>query len=307
MTRFLITGASGLLGLNMALQLTDEGHVVFGVVHQNPLQNVPFTAVHADLAQNTEVNRLLEMSSPDVVIHCAALANIDICETQPELAIRLNAELPGYFAAAASRTGVQFVHISTDAVFDGQRGNYFEIDAAHPINAYAQTKLTGERKVSEANPDAIIARVNFYGWSLRGQRSLAEWFHRNLSDGNVIKGFTDVFFCPLFVGDLVDILQRMVQKKLNGIYHVLSPESLSKYDFGRRIALQFGFDDKLITPISVEEGGLKAVRSPNLTLRTDKLVHDLGMPLPDQTSGLQRFYQQAQQDYPAQLAAYILD
>jgi dTDP-4-dehydrorhamnose reductase len=89
----------------------------------------------------------------------------------------------------------------------------------------------------------------------------------------------------------------MLEKKLSGVYHVVSRQYLSKYDFGVRVAQRFDLDAALITPASVVDGGLTAVRSPNLTLRTDKLTHALGAPPPDVDSGLERFYAQYQQGY----------
>ena len=102
-------------------------------------------------------------------------------------------------------------------------------------------------------------------------------------------GFTDVFFCPLQVNVLSEILLRMAELRLSGLYHVVSREALSKYDFGCRIARLFGLDESLITPVSWKDGGLKAARSPNLTLRTEKLAAALGEPLPDQAPGLSGF------------------
>ncbi len=303
MTRFLVTGASGLLGLNFALQ-TCEQHQVIGVVHQNPLNGVPFEVLRGDLTRESEAARLLQTVRPDVVLHCAALANVDACEAHPALAQRLNAGVPAELAALTAAAGIRLVHISTDAVFDGIHGDYHEQDAPNPINDYARTKLAGERAVMRANPAALIARVNFYGWSLHGQRSLAEWFFYNLSTGKQVNGFADVYFCPLLVNDLVDVLLRMLEGGLTGLYHVVSPQPISKYDFGCAIARRFGLDESLIQPLSWREGGLRAARSPNLTLRVDKLKRDLDDGLPDLQRGLDRFYALHLAAYPQRLRGY---
>jgi dTDP-4-dehydrorhamnose reductase len=303
MTRFLVTGASGLLGLNFALQVSEQ-HEVYGVVNHHALDGVPFTVLQADLAQPGEVERLLEASRPEVVLHCAAMANVDACETQPELAYRLNAELPGELAAATARRGLRLVHVSTDAVFDGTKGDYSEDDLPNPLSQYARTKWQGEQAVQAANPQAWIARVNFYGWSLGGGRSLAEFFFNNLSMGKGVKGFTDVYFCPFLVNDLVDVLLAMLAKAPGGLYHVVSPECISKYEFGRLVAHQFGLDESLIAPVSWVEGGLRAARSPNLTLRNDRLRQALQMPLPGQAEGMARLYRLYQEGWPQRLRAF---
>ena len=297
MARVLVTGASGLLGLNLALEASEQ-HQVFGVVNSHPLITDRFTVLRADLLEPGAVERVVDTAQPDWVIHCAALANLDACEQDPDLAQELNIELPRKLAAYVTRGGARLVHISTDAVFDGLRGDYSEADAPNPISVYAQTKRDAEKAVAAASQEAIIARVNLYGWSLSGKRSLAEFFFNNLQEGKMVMGFTDVFFCPLLVNDLAQVLLKMLVKDLHGLYHVVSPDPLSKYDFGVAIARRFGFDEGLVAPTLVKESGLSAVRSPRLTLQIYKLIHDLGETPPGISPGLERFSTFYQQGYP---------
>lgn len=298
--RVLITGASGLLGLNLALELATE-HTVYGVVHNNRIVTEDFEVIQADLLSPEEPARVFERARPDWVIHCAALADLEACEANPQLAQRLNADLPARIAAEAQRRGARLVHISTDAVFDGLRGGYTEEEEPNPPNAYARSKLAGERAVAQANPKTVVARVNIFGWSLSGSRSLAEFFFNNLSAGKSVPGFTDVFFCPLLVNHLAAILVSIFRAELSGLYHLVASGCLSKYEFGVAIARRFGLDGELINPVSVEEVGLTAPRSPNMTLRIEKLSAALGESLPDVASGLDRFHQLYQQGYPQQL------
>jgi dTDP-4-dehydrorhamnose reductase len=301
--KILVTGASGLLGLNLSL-LEMGMHSIVGV-DRSRLAGTPFEIIKADLLDPEVEHRILDKVKPDAVIHTAALANLDACEEQPETARLLNAELPGELAAACARRGIAMMHISTDAVFDGTKdGVYTEEDATNPQGTYARTKLQGEQNVLSANPGAVVVRVNFFGWSLGGMRSLPEFFINNLSAGKRADGFTDVFFCPLFVGDLAEILIKMLTKRLNGIYHVVGSESLSKYDFGVAIARRFGFDESLIVPVSVEESGLKARRSHNLRLSVHKLSTVLDEQIPVFSTGLDRFYAQYRQGYPQKLRSY---
>jgi dTDP-4-dehydrorhamnose reductase len=295
--RILITGASGLLGLNVALEAAQQ-HTVFGQVHSNPIATDAFTVLITDLLQPGSVERLYAQTQPDWVIHCAALANVDACEQNPQLARELNTELPRKLAYLCRKGGARLLHVSTDAVFDGQTGEYQETDPPNPLGIYARTKLEAEYAVSEANPGAVIARVNLFGWSLKGKRSLAEFFFNNLLVGRQVMGFSDVFFCPLLVNDIAGIFFRMLGKGLSGIFHVLSSNSISKYHFGLAIAHQFGFDPGLIHPIEVNDAGLQAARSPNLTLRVDKLTSHLGEDLPTVSTGIDRFYTLYQQGYP---------
>jgi dTDP-4-dehydrorhamnose reductase len=303
MARLLITGASGLLGLNLALA-THEQHTVVGV-DRCKLGGVPFELICTDLLEAGAIDYILDTARPDWLIHCAALADVDACEADPSLARRLNASLPGDLASACAKRGIRLVHLSTDAVFDGTKdGIYTESDAPNPLGVYAQSKLIGEQNVLAANPAAVIARVNFFGWSLSGKRSISEFFFNGLSAGRKCNGFTDIWFCPLFVGDLGATLLRMLEKGCSGLYHVVGSSALTKFEFGVRLARQFGFDEKLVIPISVEESGLKARRSHNLRLSIHKLSTALGEEIPGVSTGLQKFYTQFTQGYPQKMRSY---
>lgn len=302
MQQILITGASGLLGVNVALEAAKD-HQVTGisnslVLNAQAIRSSKFHLIKQDLLAPGAVERLLDQVQPDWVIHCAALANLEACEANPELARQLNSDLPAKLAANVARGGARFLHVSTDAVFDGQTGDYTESDRPNPLSVYARTKLQGEYAVADANPQAIIARVNLFGWSLTGKRSLAEFFFYNLRARKPVMGFTDVFFCPLLANHLGQIFIQMLASDLSGLYHVVCRQAASKYAFGQMLAQKFSLDESLITPSSVAQGGLKAARSPNLTLRSEKLALALNQPLPDLSTGLDGFYALYQQGYP---------
>ncbi len=301
--KILITGASGLLGFNLSLQM-HSAHEIIGV-DRSSLANTPFPIIKTDLLDTDAIPRILDESQPDALIHCAANANVDACELDPSNAATLNAVLPGQLASACLDRNIRFLHISTDAVFDGMKeGIYTEDDAPNPLGVYAQTKLDGEYAALDANPNAAIARVNFFGWSLSGKRSLAEFFVNNLGAGKNVNGFDDVYFCPLFVGDLADTLIGVLEKSLSGLYHAVGSRALTKYQFGQEIARQFGFDAGLIHPISVSDSGLTAKRSTNLRLSVHKLSTALGHKIPDFSTGLVQFYTQHQQGYPQKMWSY---
>jgi dTDP-4-dehydrorhamnose reductase len=313
--RVLVTGASGLLGLNLAIDASRRGYVVTGLVNRHGLRNAPFEVRSVDLAQMIALQTtkaspldtrgslaaLLDDIRPEVVIHCAALAHLDPCEADPARAELINAYLPGILALETARRGIQMVHVSTDAIFDGIRGGYREEDEPHPLNVYASTKQKGEQAVLSCHPQAIVARVNFFGWSLSGTHSLAEFFYNNLSVGRAVKGFTDLFFCTMLVNDLGRLLLKMAELRLSGIFHATGSTCLSKYEFGVRLARQFGFDENLVIPCPVAEGNLLARRSPNMILDTTRLAEALGSSLPGVEQGLANFYELHRQGHPAYL------
>ena len=285
--RILVTGASGLLGLNLCLEEVKE-HDIYGIVHQTQLANVPFTLIGQDLTKKNTLSKIFNQTKPELVVNCAAMANVDQCEKHPILAAKINSEVPGYLAKNCAERVIPFIHISTDAVFDGEKGNYKETDVPNPLSIYAKTKLEGEKRVLDANPSALIARVNFFGFSVTGRRSLAEFFLRNLISNKRVYGFIDILFSPMYVNDLIDTLFKMVKNKLTGIYHVVSSNHLSKYDFGMLISEKFNLDGSIITPESYLKGNLIAKRSPNLFLDVSKLL-STGIEVPNVALAVDHF------------------
>jgi len=303
--RILVTGVSGLLGINLA-QEAMAGHTVVGV-DRGKLLHAPFDILKLDLANHGAVKSAIDSARPDWVINCAALADLDACENTPGLARLLNIDLPADLAHVCKSRGIPLVHISTDAVFDGEKeGYYTEEDSPNPLGVYSQTKLEGERAVLSHNPHAIVARVNFYGWSLGGKRSLAEFFHHNLTHNKSMSGFTDVIFCPMLVNDTARTLLKMLKKEMKGLYHLVGPQAMSKYQFGVEIARKFSLKEGEISPKSILASNLTARRSHNLWLSIHKLSTDLGESLPEFSTGLSEFYTQYQQGYPQKIRSYAL-
>lgn len=301
--KLLITGASGLLGINLAMEAMRE-HEVVGV-DRGRLQSAPFPVIKTNFFNRHAFDPALDSAQPDWVINCAALANLEECERHPGQAKILNSDLPRELAAVCAERNIKFIHLSTDAVFDGAReGAYTEEDEPNPQSMYSRTKLDGERAVQEANPQAIVARVNFFGWSLGGRRSLAEFFFNNLSEGKNVNGFTDVIFCPMLVNHTSRLLLEMLEKNLSGLYHAVGAQTMNKYQFGLEIARKFGLREDLISPRSVLSSSLTAKRSHNLWLSTHKLSTDLGHEIPSFSTGLAEFYTQFQQGYPQKIRSY---
>ena len=290
MKKLLITGASGHLGLNLALYAQRQGYEVIGWANRQLLTKAPFAVDQFDLTDIKHLREKLEATAPDLVVHSAALANLEGCDKNPELAYQLNAEVPGLLAWHLKRMGVPLLHISTDAVFDGTKGDYSETDMPNPINTYAHSKLMGEDNVISEYKEAIIGRVVFFGWTLSGRRSLAEYFYNRLKAEETANGFTDMTFTPLYVEHLASLLLEALEKDLQGTYHFFGNQAVSKYTFGVSLAREFGFDESLVSPISVMDSELTTQRSLNLSMRNDKLRLALGHELPGIFEGLKALH-----------------
>jgi dTDP-4-dehydrorhamnose reductase len=287
--KILVTGASGLLGANLVLAALERGHSPTALDRAHPANFPGTTWLQEDLLEATTAERCISKSQADWVVHCAAWTNVDACQSDGSMAHRLNVEASESLAEAARKKGAGFIYISTDSVFDGERGRYREEDATGPVNVYAQTKLEGEIAVLRSHPNAIVARTNIYGWNLQPKESLAEWILHRLQQRQPLQCFDDVLFSPILVNDLSDALLDMMDRGLSGVYHVCGGEPCSKYAFACKLANVFQIDSSAIQAISVADFGFKAPRPRNTTLDTTRIAEALGRAMPDVRNGLKRF------------------
>jgi len=224
------------------------------------------------------------------VINCAAVTNVDACESGG-LAERVNTDWPRELATAAASTGARCVQISTDSVFARQSGESApgEDDPRHPLNAYARQKARAEDAVLEASKgEALVVRTNFFGWSPVPERGLAVWALRELREGRRIRGFADVFFNPLHTGDVIDILLELLNANAEGLMHLLGAQCLSKLSFVRNLAEVFALDPRLIEEGCLRDAELTAPRPFNTCLATSRLEQHLGHQPPTAREGLVR-------------------
>jgi len=284
----LITGAGGLLGANLVADLARRGREVWAADCSWLPRLDGVRVAKCDFAVAEEALSLFMRLRPSSVIHCAAMTDVDRCESDPEETWRINVEMSGRLAALAAQIGSQFVYISSDSVFDGARGGYTEEDPVAPVNVYARSKFEGESAVRSFLPSALLVRTNIYGWNMQPKASLAEWILRRLETGLGLAGFQDVVFCPILVNDLGDLILEMLERRLTGLFHVAGSEACSKYEFAMRLAATFAFNQALVQPINIEDSQLRAPRPKNTSLSTARICGALGRPMPTVDAGLER-------------------
>jgi len=293
--RLLITGISGLLGSNIAKAARDR-FKTFGIYHNQPFRMRDVECLQVDFSKTKNVEGL-ESIFPDFIIHCAALTNVDYCEEHPGEARRINAIASAFVARQAEQTGAHLIHISTDSVFDGTRGNYTEKDVPNPINIYAETKLEAEQEVMSILPTACIVRTAIYGWNYQKKFSLAEWMIHKLSQREKLRAFKDVLFSPILANDLAEILFKLEEKKYAGTIHIAGRETCSKFEFAKSIAKIFNLDRTLIEPISIDQLKLKALRGKNNSLNVSRAEQILNMKLPTIEDGLKKMRELKLKDF----------
>ena len=304
MARLLITGASGLLGANLVLAAAEEYEVV-ALYHRHPIALEGVESVSADLCQLGIAKKLFDRYQPDWIVHCAAATDVDACENDSDMAFRINSTMAGYVATAAADTQARLIHISTDAVFDGRAWHYSESDPTEPVNTYGRSKLKGEKMVTQVHPQCTIIRTNIFGWNAQRKLSLAGWFLDRLERGVNTPGFSNVFFSPILVNDLIDRLIQLLKTTHSGIIHLAGADCISKYEFGRELAVIFQLDPELVDPVSSENAGLKAPRAERLCLRSEHIERVLGSNPVSVREGLHRLKSLREEGYVDRLRRMV--
>lgn len=272
MKKVLITGSRGMLGKDIVRTLSTTNEYTIYAINRKIDTSVK-NSYDIDIRDHKKILSVVKDINPDVIIHAAALVDVDFCEKNKEIAYDINVNASKRLAALTKK----MVYISTDSVYSGVVGNFKETDSKDPINYYAFTKSIAEDEVMKANPDSVILRTNIYGYHTPIGRSLFEWAYKSLSQGSEITGFDDVFFNPLYTEQLAYAIRVLLDINYSGVINTGSDEPLSKYDFLIKLANTFKFDEKLIRPISVDKGILGAKRPKNTTLNIDKMKEVTGI------------------------------
>jgi dTDP-4-dehydrorhamnose reductase len=287
--KLLITGGSGFLGWNLA-KYTAELYEVSFTYSQHPVTIPECQEYHVDLQNQTEVEELLEDLQPEVVIHTAALTNVDVCEKRRSLAHEINVAATSYLAKCAEELGCRFIYISSDLVFDGQKGNYSETDRPNPINYYGETKFLGEKAVMDISTNYLVVRMALmYGNGNGVNGCFTDWIRKGLEKKQSVPLYTDQYRTPLFVFDGIRALLELIEKPVkNKILHLAGRERLNRYDFGQKFTKIFGYNDQWLRPTKMQDVTALGQRGSDCSLNTKAIQSLLSFQLSDVNTGLQQ-------------------
>jgi len=272
--KILITGASGLLGAKVAELALGRGFDVYsGYLTQVPIFGKP---VRVDVSDRASVYNTIVGLKPDSVIHCAALTDVDRCEVEKELAIKVNAEGAGFVAEATRETKAHMIFISTDYVFDGSKGLYREGDEPNPVNFYGYSKLLGEKAVEKAAEELLIARTSaIYGAKpASGKVNFALWLVDRLRSRQEAKVVVDQYVSPTLNTNLAEILLEACERRLSGLYHLAGAERFSRFGFAVKLAETFELNRNLIKEAKMSDMNWIAKRPIDSSLDVSKAMKD---------------------------------
>ena len=264
--RILITGAYGPLGRSLKKMFR-----MYGLEIIQTGRNVPNgeKGVFLDIQDSVNINAVLDLHKPDIIINLAAMTDVDMCEKHPLLAREIN--IGGVINICDNFQG-KILHLSTDYVFNGVNGPYKENDKVDPISIYGETKLASEHIIMDHSSDNLIIRGNvLYDYTLYTNASFLNWVLNSLKNNQAIKVVDDQLNNPTWTQSMADILYLSIEKNISGIYHWGDADFVSRYDFAKIIAETFNYDYSLIKPISTKELSQNAARPLKSGLKSDKI------------------------------------
>lgn len=262
--RILITGASGLLGRRL-FEILSREHEVIGTYNNNKSHKCHYL----DISDRESVGNFFKKVDPDIVVHCAALVNPDYCEENQEQARLINIQGTQNIVDRCRKHDCKMIFLSSDFVFDGEGGPYYEDSPMSSVNYYGVTKIEGERIVKEGlNEYLIIRPALMYGCDENSKDSFITQILRKLQMGEILELDNEIIKYPTLTDDVVEAIRKLIDLDLSGEYNVCSEEGVTKFNWAKRIARFYGLSED-----NILEGNSKGIakRPRNVKLDSTKI------------------------------------
>lgn len=268
--KILVTGASSLPGFRTVENCLEKGYIVLTVYHENPIpvEHEKLKKVRLDIRDFEGFKKVVFNEKPDVIVHMAALGDVDLCERDRSLAWSSTVEPSIALAKWASEIQPFLVYLSTDYVFDGEKGGYCEYDPPNPVNYYGLVKLLGEVAFRSSGMDyAVVRASSIYGFG-PGRKNFAKFLVERLEKNEEVKALIDQYTTPTQAQLLGEAVVEIVERRLIGIFHIVG-ERMSRYEFALKVARTLGFDEKLIKKAEVKDMNWTARRPRDSSLNSE--------------------------------------
>jgi dTDP-4-dehydrorhamnose reductase len=260
--RVLVIGCSGQLGAALIKMLRDLDFEVIGTYNTSRVDECR----RLDITNPLAVQDLFFKFEPQVVINAAAFTDVDGCEVDVNACYRVNAEAVGVIVRAVRAIGAYFVHVSTDYVFDGERGMYGEEDLPRPVNFYGLSKLVGEAYALSYEKSLVVRTSGVFSAS---KRNFPRLVVESLRSGKEVRAVSDTYYSPIHASTLASAIVELMERRALGIVHVAG-RRMSRYELALRIADAIGADRKLVVPVERERMSWRAKRPADSSLDSSR-------------------------------------
>ena len=266
--KILVTGSAGLIGIQVVKDLLDNHKQVYSCYNKTKPELGIIT--HLDLTKKDDIVNTMNRIKPDVVIHLGAMTDVELCETETELAKKINTDATEILALESEKYNAFFVYMSTDYVFDGKIGMSNEDDEPKPINFYGKSKLDGEQIFKKITTPNVIVRTST-PFGLHSKKiSFPIWVKKNLELEKEISVVVNQYTSPSYVPNISKMIIEIMERKITGIIHLAGDTKISRYDFAIKIAEILNIDKKFLKPIKIEQMNWKAQRPKDSSLDVSK-------------------------------------
>jgi dTDP-4-dehydrorhamnose reductase len=268
--KILVTGSTGLVGRQVVSDLEDLGDTVYSAYHNSkPESGIP---IQMDLTHLEKISELVSKLNPDAIIHLAAITDVDVCEKEKEMAMKINAQATKILAKQAAKQKSFFVYISTDYVFDGMQGMRKESDKTNPISFYGKSKLEGELAVMNLASSWCIVRTSTPFGLHPTKKSFPVWIIENLLAHKQINVIVDQFTSPTYVPNLSKMLIEITKRQISDLIHLAGATRISRYEMAEMLSDKLNLEKKLLKPVSIDEMNWIAKRPKDSSLDVTKAV-----------------------------------
>ena len=291
--KLLVLGGSGLIG-NALLKNSKNEFDILTTFYKNHISIKNVRSFQYSFPNDlNNLRELLEKEKPDVLVNTMGYSNIDFCELNKSDTEMLHVEFTEKICKLCENIGTKQIFLSSDYVFDGEKGNYSEDDVPNPVNYYGLSKLKAEQLILKNPINTVIRTSVIYDWDYR-----ARFFNsviKNLQNNQEVNATTDVYNSVTFLDNLVESIFKVITLNQNGIFHVVDSACVNRFEFAEMIAKIFRLDKNLIKTVSVQDEPKNIAKRPkNACLNNSKAKKELGLNFNTIEEGVSRVFMKSQ-------------
>ena len=283
--KILLFGGTGFVGSTF-INYSKDTFEIFYTYNNNKINFDKTTSYKINLlTENKKIPSIINNFKPNIIIHTVAYSSVDFCEANHELANELHVNATKIIVDNAIKNNSKVIFLSTDAVFEGELNKkYNESDIPKPINYYGITKLNAEKIVLEKPNNVVLRTAVVYGWHEKSR--FTNWILDYLGQNKTVDPFVDQFNTPTLVDDLAKSMIKIIEKDVSGLFHATGKTCLNRYEFALKLADSFGYDKKLVLPVTSKEKKQDAPRPSSTCLDSSKLEKTINFQFSDIEKGI---------------------
>jgi dTDP-4-dehydrorhamnose reductase len=279
MKKILITGSNGMLGKAAVGYFLKEYEVVGIDIKGNDIflssKSLPIAQIGCNIIDQIKLEEIFKKEKPDIVLHCAALIDVDYCENNIKHACDVNIIGTDNIVSLCKKYSIKMIYISTSMVFDGSKSEYFEDDITNPLNYYAVSKRIGEVLAITSDKNLVI-RTNIIGLS---KGSYFDWVYKKIINNERLGGYTNINLNAIYVNDFVKYIDMLLKAEKTGVYHITSRDWVSKYKFAKMLEKEMGKNRRMLTYKTRYQNEI-IKRPENAVLNCSKFEREFNLKFP---------------------------